>query len=48
VIEKGGSVEEALQLSLPAPFDAWSVDGAPGEVNVRTLYQRLSGGEGNG
>jgi cyclase len=42
-IEKGEPVEAILQRPLPAPFDAWSVDGLPAEYNVRALYERLSG-----
>ncbi len=38
VIESGGSVEDALQLSLPEPFDAWSSSIARFEANVRFLY----------
>ena len=41
--EKGEPVEEILKQPLPAPFDAWSVDGLPAEYNVRALYERLSG-----
>jgi glyoxylase-like metal-dependent hydrolase (beta-lactamase superfamily II) len=42
-IEKGEPVEAILQRPLPAPFDAWSVDGLPAEYNVRALYERMSG-----
>jgi glyoxylase-like metal-dependent hydrolase (beta-lactamase superfamily II) len=41
-IEKGEPVEEVLKRSMPAPFDAWSVDGLPADYNVRALYERLS------
>jgi cyclase len=42
-LEKGEPVEEVLKRRLPAPFDAWSIDGLPGDYNVRALYERLSG-----
>jgi glyoxylase-like metal-dependent hydrolase (beta-lactamase superfamily II) len=35
-------IDEALERPLPAPFDEWSVDGAPLEPNVRFLYDWLS------
>lgn len=42
VIRTGGAVEDALQQSLPAPFDAWLVDGMNRfEANVRSAYRRL-------
>ena len=45
VIEEGGSVEEALQRLLPAPFDVW-LEGERDrfERNVRSSYERLSRG----
>jgi hypothetical protein len=40
----GGSVENALQQPLPAPFDAWLTGGMNRfEANVRSAYKRLSG-----
>ncbi len=42
-VEAGQAVEDLLQQPLPAPFDAWSLDGLPKEINVRLLYQRASG-----
>jgi cyclase len=39
---KGDPVEEVLKQPLPAPFDAWSIDGLPAEHNVRALYERKS------
>jgi glyoxylase-like metal-dependent hydrolase (beta-lactamase superfamily II) len=42
-IEKEEPVEEILKRPLPAPFDAWSIDGLPAEHNVRALYKRLAG-----
>lgn len=42
VIREGGTVEDALQQSLPEPFDAW-LSGARFEANVRSSHQRLSG-----
>jgi glyoxylase-like metal-dependent hydrolase (beta-lactamase superfamily II) len=42
-IHEGGTVEEALEQTLPSPFDAWVRDSAARwEANVRTLYERLS------
>jgi cyclase len=44
VIKVGGSVENALQQPLPAPFDAWLTGGMNRfEANVRSAYKRLSG-----
>ncbi len=44
VIKAKGTVEEALQQPLPAPFDAWLTGGmARFEANVRSTYERLSG-----
>jgi glyoxylase-like metal-dependent hydrolase (beta-lactamase superfamily II) len=42
VVEQGGTVEEAQQLVLPAPFDRWP-SPARLETNVQALYERLSG-----
>jgi glyoxylase-like metal-dependent hydrolase (beta-lactamase superfamily II) len=43
VIKLGGSVEDALQQPLPAPFDAWLMGGMNRfEANVRSAYKRLS------
>jgi len=45
IVREGGSVEEALQQSLPEPFDDWLVGGmARFEANVRSSYERQSGG----
>jgi hypothetical protein len=41
-IKKGEPVEEVLKQPLPAPFDAWSIDGLPAEHNVRGMYERKS------
>jgi glyoxylase-like metal-dependent hydrolase (beta-lactamase superfamily II) len=44
IVKEGGSVEEALQITLPEPFDAWLSGGrARFEANVRSSYERLSG-----
>lgn len=44
IVKEGGSVEEALQISLPEPFDAWLSRGmARFEANVRSSYEHLSG-----
>ena len=44
VAGSGGSFEEALQVSLPGPFDAWLMGGmARFEANVRYLFARLGG-----
>ena len=44
VIEAGGSVEDAVQQPLPAPFDAWLTGQMDCfERNVRSSYRRLSG-----
>ncbi len=44
VVQKGGSIVEAMQISLPEPFAGWLM-GSMGrfEVNVRYLYKRLGG-----
>ncbi|MDD5264618.1 MAG: MBL fold metallo-hydrolase [Candidatus Bipolaricaulis sp.] len=50
VVEKGGSLEEAARISLPAPFDRWLFGGMNRfEMNVRYMYKHLGGqipGEG--
>lgn len=43
-VARGGSLEEAMQITLPEPFDQW----LPGvmarfEVNVRYLFARFGG-----
>jgi cyclase len=44
VARKGGSFEEALQITLPQPFDKWLIGGmARFEVNVRYLFARFGG-----
>ena len=44
IVKEGGSVEDALQISLPEPFDAWLSGGMTRfEANVRSSYERLSG-----
>ncbi|HSF82603.1 MAG TPA: MBL fold metallo-hydrolase [Anaerolineales bacterium] len=44
VAQRGGSYEEALQISLPEPFDQWLHGGmARFEVNVRYLFARFGG-----
>jgi cyclase len=41
-VARGGTVEDALQQSLPDPFDVWiSGDRDLFETNVRSSYQRL-------
>lgn len=43
-IEEDLSVEEVLEESLPAPFDAWLHGGmARWEANVHSAYERLAG-----
>lgn len=45
VVERGGSLEDAMQITLPPPFDKWLVGGMERfKVNVRYLFGR-SGGE---
>lgn len=41
-VAAGQPVEALLERRLPAPFDGWSVDGRPQEINVQVLYQRAS------
>ena len=44
VVNNGGSIEEALQISLPEPFANWLMGGMTRfEVNVRYMYKRLGG-----
>ena len=44
VVQEGGSLEEALQVELPPPFDGWLAGGMRRfEMNVRYLYQRAGG-----
>ncbi len=44
VVQKSGSIEEAMQIRLPEPFAGWLM-GSMGrfEVNVRYLYKKLGG-----
>lgn len=44
VVHKGGSIEDAMKISLPEPFAGW-LTGSMGrfEVNVRYMYKRLGG-----
>jgi glyoxylase-like metal-dependent hydrolase (beta-lactamase superfamily II) len=45
VAQRGGSFEEAMQVTLPEPFDQWLIGGMERfAVNVRYLFAR-SGGE---
>lgn len=37
------SVEVVANRPLPSPLDAWSTTGLPLEVNVRVLYEQISG-----
>ncbi len=44
VIEAGDPIEEAMQLTLPEPFDRWLMGGMGRfEANVHSFYRRLSG-----
>jgi len=44
VAQRGGSFEEAMQITLPEPFDKWLVGGMERfEVNVRYLFARFGG-----
>jgi len=44
VVQRGGSLAEALRISLPEPFDGWLMGGTERfEVNVRTLFARAGG-----
>lgn len=40
VVQSGGTVEDALCQTLPAPFDAWQKVGIRFETNVRAAYER--------
>lgn len=40
VVQSGGAVEDILQKTLPAPFDAWQRVGVRFETNVRSAYAR--------
>ncbi len=42
VVARGGSLEDALQISLPEPYASWLMGGMGRfEVNIGYLYQRL-------
>lgn len=44
VVARGGSLEEAKAISLPAPFGAWLTGGMSRfAANVESLYRRLGG-----
>ena len=44
VAQRGGSLQEALQITLPEPFDQWLVGGmGMFEGNVRALFKRAGG-----
>jgi len=44
VVKKGGVFEEALQITLPGPFDKWQTVGIERfKTNVRYLFERLGG-----
>lgn len=44
VAGRGGSFEEAMQISLPEPFNSWLMGGMGRfEVNVRYLFERFGG-----
>jgi len=42
VVQSGGTVDDALRQTLPAPFDAWQAVGVRFETNVRTAYAKWS------
>ncbi|MEW5868373.1 MAG: MBL fold metallo-hydrolase [Chloroflexota bacterium] len=43
VVQSGGSLENAVKISLPTPFDAWLLGGMHRfEKNVKYFYNRLS------
>jgi cyclase len=42
VVQAGGSVKDALQQTLPAPFDAWQAVGHRFEANVRVSFRKQS------
>jgi cyclase len=41
-VQAGGTVEDALRQTLPAPFDVWQAVGVRFETNVRSAYARWS------
>jgi len=44
VAQRGGSFEEAMQITLPEAFDKWLIGGMERfEVNVRYLFARFGG-----
>jgi glyoxylase-like metal-dependent hydrolase (beta-lactamase superfamily II) len=44
VVQQGGTFEQALQISLPEPFDRWLVGGMGRfEANIRYLFAYLGG-----
>lgn len=44
VAQRGGSFEEAMQITLPEPFDQWLIGGMERfKVNVRYLFARFGG-----
>jgi len=44
VARRGGTLEEARQISLPEPFDRWLIGGMERfEVNVRYLFKHFGG-----
>ena len=44
VVQRGGSFEEAMQITLPEPFDKWLMGGMGRfETNVRYLFAHLGG-----
>jgi glyoxylase-like metal-dependent hydrolase (beta-lactamase superfamily II) len=40
VIQRGGTIPDALRQALPPPFDAWQGIGRRFEANVRGSFQR--------
>ena len=40
VVQAGGSMDDALRQTLPAPFDAWQALGGRFDANVRSSYAR--------
>jgi len=44
VVQTGGSLEEALQITLPSPFDEWLIGGMGRfNANVQYLFKHLGG-----
>jgi len=44
VVKRGATLEQALQISLPEPFDGWLVGGMERfKVNVRTFFIHMGG-----